>query len=484
MAVIDNRVTEEGDILIIKPEVPIVGIMALYQFVDTTENESETNYFLKEFRYSVDGGLTFSDWVKLSLINISAIQITQQSAFVIEYRYTRIGNAPEVKLAFEDILVSGEIEDLPYPIYQKTVFDKFFPVNDINIFGWAINVLEKLYVKGLILPDYIERANNNSNLEDEDFIVYWNSVTHYFAIIVYFARQFHNFDTNQYLLEAFLQSRDITTPIDKNIADLVYLYSNLIEEYKKRGTFQVIDRGEVDGELLRLIGNNINDEFIFATLQNFETGWCLGKSSPTWKGTENILNLIKFNSVVAESEVGTIDKIVISSKQSYEVSFKVKTSNLLARFTLGAKTWDKDNNALSLRNNYNDADSDYFIQAYELLFADTWCNVKGVIYPFTSDATESLSLNIGQGNNLRFREAANKVVPFLTITGVQPEEIEIEGVILRPVKLPFSRGQLGIKNIIYLNSINNNGSLSDKQIQQFISEKLISYDNVLKVNFI
>jgi anti-anti-sigma regulatory factor len=49
----------------------------------------------------------------------------------------------------------------------------------------------------------------------------------------------------------------------------------------------------IDGELLRLISYSEADDFMFALLQNFESGWCIGKSSPMWNNTENVLNLIK-----------------------------------------------------------------------------------------------------------------------------------------------------------------------------------------------
>lgn len=488
MAIIENRVTAEGDVLIIKPEVPIVGLMALYQFVDTTVGESATDYFLKEFRYSVDGGLTFGDWYELSLINISGVEIAQQSTFVIEYRYTRVGYAPEVELEFEDILVSGEIEELPYPVFDKTVFKKFFNVNDINVFGWAINVLEKLYVKGLILPDYIQRADNNSNLEDEDFIVYWNSITHFFAIIVYFARQFHNFESNELLLVEFLKSRDITISDNYDISELLYVYQNYVEEYRKRGTSQIIERSEtIDGELIRLTGSQIFEEFIFAVFQSHDTGWCVSKSSPTWKGTENILSLNKVEEeLVPDYLIGEIPaeahKITVSPKQAYEVSFRLFTTSPTLTFSFGVNCFDKDDNALTIKNNYNDAFTNNFASVESVGVTSEWVWIRGVIYPYDSIFDEVYGLNIGVGNNLKFLENVAKIQMFLEFSNVASGD-EIKDIVIRPAKLNFSRGQLGIKNIIYLNCVNNS-SKDDEQIIEFVKNKLIPYDNVLKANLL
>lgn len=488
MAIIENRVTAEGDVLIIKPEVPVVGLLALYQFVDTTVGESETDYFLKEFRYSVDGGLTFGDWLELSLINISGVEITQQSTFVIEYRYTRVGNAPEVELEFQDILVSGEVEELPYPVFDKTIFKKFFNVNDISVFGWAINVLEKLYVKGLILPDYIERADNNSNLEDEDFIVYWNSITHFFAIIVYFARQFHNFESNELLLVEFLKSRDITISDNYDISELLYVYQNYVEEYRKRGTNQIIERSEsINGELIRLTGSQIFEEFIFAVFQSHDTGWCISKSSPTWRGTENILSLNKLEEelvpdfLIGETPTEAI-KITISPKQAYEVSFRLKTSSPTLSFNFGVNCFDKDDNPLTIKNNYNEAFTNLFAEGLILGIVNEWVWIRGIIYPYDSTFDENFTLNTGHGNNLRFIQNVAKIQPYIDFSNVAAGD-EIDTFVLRPAKLNFSRGQLGIKNIIYLNCVNNS-SKDDSQVIEFVKNKLIPYDSVLKANLL
>lgn len=479
MAVIENRVTEEGDVLVIKPEVPIVGILALYQFVDTTQNESLTDYFRKEFRYSVNGGLTFSNWEELTLINIQNAVITRYDAFVIEYRYTRVGNTPEVELSFNDILVSGEINPLSYPIFDRTIFKKFFQINDIEIYWWAINVLEKLYTKGLILPDYIERANNQSNLEDEDFIVFWNSITHIYAIIVYFARQFHKFETNQILLEEFLSSKDLTQPIDGNIEDILYLFGNYVDEYKKRGTYRIIDRkgdgSGIDGELIRITGSQIYEEFIFGLFQNFETGWCVGKSSPTWKGTENTLNLIRPQIDDAENKVSPL--------QAYEISFKVKSSSTSSVIDFGVYCYTKDDVEVSPKHSFTNVDTNYFFQGVQLKVDNEEYLIRGVLYDYLPDNSNVHVTNIGEGNNLRMLPNISKIVAFVNIDGEPAGEL-IEDFIIRPAKLPFSIGQLGVKNILYLNCYNNNGDKTNEQIKQFISEKLIPYDNVLVANLL
>lgn len=89
-----------------------------------------------------------------------------------------------------------------YPAYSKSIFADFKPDND-EVLGWKQNVLQK--VKGnSILPHYIEKG--------KDFDIFWGWITHFFAIIVYFCRNFKKFFINyeEYLNEIreFMREKD------------------------------------------------------------------------------------------------------------------------------------------------------------------------------------------------------------------------------------------------------------------------------------
>lgn len=89
-----------------------------------------------------------------------------------------------------------------YPAYSKSIFADFKPDNE-EVLGWKQNVLQK--VKGnSILPHYIEKG--------KDFDVFWGWITHFFAIIVYFCRNFKKFFINyeEYLNEIgeFMREKD------------------------------------------------------------------------------------------------------------------------------------------------------------------------------------------------------------------------------------------------------------------------------------
>lgn len=528
MAIIDNRVTEEGDVLIIKTETPILGLIALTQFVDTTANESQTDYFKKEFRVSENGGLTFGDWIELTLLNIQSVVVDKYDAFVIEYRYTRIGNAPLVELEFHDILVSGTVESLPYPVFDKSYFSKFFNVNDINVFGWALNVLEKIYVKGLILPNFYERGSNQSGLEDEDFIAYWNSITHFFALIVYFARQFHDFDSNEILLLEFLRSKGILLPIDENMTDLLYIFQNYVTEFHKRGTLQIVDQKEngagVDGELIRLIDHKITEELLFALFENFNTGWCLGKSSPTWTGTEKIVNLIKgyeYSEVVEDlskyplynpSYISIVDeklsisntqpldedcgigevapftddyKITVDPDEAYEISFFVEMSAIESCLLFGVNCFDVSGNQVTPNKSTDNSPSNLFLENVSLNLANQEYWVRGILWNKNKSNGLNDTTTLGVGNNLIMHPLTNSIIPFVihNPTAVA-KTVTISKFRVRPVKFNFSRGQLGVKNIIYLLTKNNNGSYVESELKSIVENKLIPYNSFLKPNFI
>lgn len=171
-------------------------------------------------------------------------------------------------------------------IYNKTVFKRFFEENDPEVMKWAENVLEKITSPG-ILPVFIKK-------DGEDFKAYWETVCHIFALTVLYAKQYSEIDTNKILFELFIEGRGLVTDEVDSLEQMQYLFNNYVEEYRKRGTLDIINKeGTILGELLRLIQYKSEEEFIFALLQARDTGWMVGYSSPTWNRTDTVLNVTK-----------------------------------------------------------------------------------------------------------------------------------------------------------------------------------------------
>src|SRR5882672_3636678 len=153
MAIIENRSTEIGDVLYIRTEVPIIGLITLIDFLDTVSGETINRYFKKEFRYSRDG-VNFYPWLLLTTTNISTVIVDPTDTFIIEYRYSRIGTDTTGEIAFNDVTLQADFEPSSCgTLYQDSIFAQFFSCQNLEVLGWAINVLEKMYKKGIV-PTY------------------------------------------------------------------------------------------------------------------------------------------------------------------------------------------------------------------------------------------------------------------------------------------------------------------------------------------
>jgi hypothetical protein len=537
MAIIENRSTEIGDVIRIKTEVPVIGLLFLDTFTDSTEGESPSAFFYKQFRYSNDAGLNFTAWQDLNTINIQDVQVEKKDQFIIEYRYESVGTMVGSDLVFNSITVSGDFENLDYPIYDSTLYKQFFDVNDINVLGWALNVLEKLYRNG-ILPEYLQRNDDSmDNTEDKDFITYWSSITHFFALIVYYYRQYQNIIGNKQLIKEFLASKDIVIPVDENLTDLSYLLYNYIDEYRKRGTERIYyKKGEnneqIDGELLRSIGFTEPDEFILGLLENSKIGWCIGVSSPTWTETTGCTNLIKgyeytksfvgltkypiiapqfvsisedisvgedvmvitghadFLTDIGVSVVSGIDEqdklIKVSPKLDYEVSFRIKKGNTNNdNLYFGAKVYDKDFNLISTTSvTTGNVTNSFFstIKTNRLPIENQYYWYRGVLFNSEKTQDGSLKLNFEDGQGLILPEEAVYISPDILVTGNVGSfsPVSIYDIKVRPLNLPFSQGQIGIKNVI-TGYLLNKGELSFEKLKEFIQNKLIPYNSFLKI---
>lgn len=470
MAIVQNKATEIGDVLIIQVEVPILGLVFLSSYIDQTVGETAVRYFNKKFRYSVDG-ITFSDWLDLTNENIQLVDVEPTNTFRIEYRYQRTGSDITGDLQFNEVTVSGEYQALVNPeVYNRSIFSSFFDFYDIDLLNWALNVLEKIYKS--IVPKYIERGvNDNINWEDKDFIDFWRSVTHFFAILVRFARLFENISSNKTLLLEYLRSHDLYVCDETDLVDLIYIMNNIFDEIRQRGTIQIslsknqIDDSsdisfsdsssslstvsvskEVNGELLRLICYKTTDEFIFAPIQYI--GWIVDKCSPLYRGTNFAYSLIKgyelsqdFNDLSKypindlnyctlknndSKMVLSIDgvpngldiglksslltfPIIVDSSIAYEITFWIKQVNIEDTLTFGCNAFDKDGNQINLQSIVTGLNENKFFSEKGLNINNQWYFVRGIIFNKDQDLLTSSQalLDLGFGQHLRFNNLEN-----------------------------------------------------------------------------
>lgn len=522
MAIINNISSEIGDIIRIQTTVPAVGIFTLNTFTDTTFNETGTRYFDKYFRYSNDGGLNFSAWTELTTINIQDIEVRRKDIFVIEYRYTRAGSDAAGSIGVNSVTVSGESEPLESPNFTRQFFFRFFDVNDVNVLGWALNVLEKLYKRGII-PDYVTRSDDeyNPSTADEDFLAYWGTITHFFAIFVYYARQFENITTTPELIYQFLDNLGVF--LNTNITDthLTYLMQNYIAEFEKRGTDKIVDRGNEntpDGELLRMITFVAPDEFMLALLEPHTTGWCISKSSPTFNYTRHCRNMVKGYEVtdgftdldnyptsnianitltddyievepIQNDKVGIYpenyigDLIEIDDLVDYEIVVRVKQSVLHDELNFGILAYNDIGTEVTLLTLEDLSSKNMFFESKAVHKTDTEYEIRGILHKKTFDSTgiytENFILNIGYGYDLMF-DSSFKTRYILPVFYVQASDTNTDIVTvidfkIRSMKFNFTLGRIGFKNIMYM-LYRNNSTYTRQDIYNNTRNKLLPYN--------
>ena len=231
--IIDNKVTEIGDELTIIGNVPIVGLIQLTSYTDTTVGETEDRYFDRKFKYSIDG-INYSDFISLTEANILNIQVSPKDTFYIVYLYTRQGTDSTGELELLDISLKGQYVDFECgETFTKSVFYEYINCPDEEVLGWCVNVSEKLYKN--IVPKYITRGETNSTEEDRDFIDLWRSITCFFAMIVIYSRRVvENFTSYPKILLAYIRQRNIIARDSEEVEDIQYLKSNYYDEIRKK----------------------------------------------------------------------------------------------------------------------------------------------------------------------------------------------------------------------------------------------------------
>jgi hypothetical protein len=301
--IIENRSTEIGDVIYIQTETPLIGLVALFSFIDVVVGESTNKVFDKTFRYSVDG-INWSAFIALTNTNVSNVQVQVNDTFYAEYKYERVGTDPSGDLEFDSVTLIGDfITPSNGPAYSASNFVNYFNFNNICSIAWSVNVLDKLYNKGII-PNYIERGLSGDNTTDRDFIDFWRAVTHYFALYVCLARQFQFYYQNRDLLLEYVKQRGLIVCDDISYIDLMYLMEFHYDEIRQRGTRQVFEQKatdtsvtgskQVDGEYMRMICFDNRDEFIRNLNRNEHIGWNIGNSSPMYKGLQGVLGVNKY----------------------------------------------------------------------------------------------------------------------------------------------------------------------------------------------
>lgn len=404
-------------------------------------------------------------------------------------------------------------------IYNKTVFKRFFEENDPAVMEWAENVLEKVSSPG-ILPTFIKK-------DGEDFKAYWETVCHIFALVVLYAKQYNEIDTNKILFELFIENRGLVTDEVNTLEQMKYLFNNYVKEYRKRGTLDIVNKeGAILGELLRLIRYKTEDEFIFALLMSRDTGWTMGHSSPTWNRTDTVLNVTKGyettesvkdlnayplvnptgvvivddidnngtpiqvmtfvgNALVGiSSEIDKTKLLPISENLSYQISFKVKTSSTSNQnLKFGVEVFNEAVQPMICKESYGSAESNNFVSGskgiLELPVAGVYYECRAILSRKNRAYAKQLELNFSKGRGLQMKDG----MKFLSLSLTQDRSnssalVYIYDIKIKPLFLPFYQGNLGEKDVIAAYYLNNSLT-SEEGVKGFTEDYLVTYKNIM-----
>lgn len=433
------------------------------------------------------------------------------------------------------------------PIYEKSVFAKYFASDDAEAVAWADNVLAKLVAKGIV-PNYIERDGEGI---DTDFEVIYKPVTLFFAYLVRLAREFRDFKDNATLGDQYLLNKSVFMCGDETLNQILYLIRNLLRVRAERGTVKMFEKSSdlnvPDGEMLRMLCWDSTLFFKLGVAQSKMNSWNVGNSSPLFRGctgrydlnvgyeyTESIKDLLKYplinenyvylstyqskecleiRNVPAATVSGIGDnvsdkRIVVTPELNFEITFYVAQDTTLENITFGCLAFNASGNSVPLQNIVTGGDSNFFFETRRLNQPGKFYMVRGILYNKDADLLSSTNgkLNIGFGHNLRMTEDVVSIIPYIVFDNVPGDDVDAEvdnfpggaenevgydsvpsmfiwNLKVTPCSLFYERSYLNNKNFIDILAVNKNGRYTDQQVIEIFRDKFIPYNTSFNVTF-
>lgn len=287
--IIETRQNDNGEYKIVNPQFEFGGVI------------SENAYITIYFR-TVSNSTIYSDW---SLVGKQRVAVKQHT---FEYLVKR-GQILQIKFVRSKDEVEGAIEFVKFHTDAGTYklvgretptldSSMFAGVNaDQSIINLENNLFKKLYYRGIV-PNYIKRSDNRSLSEDGDYISLFSAIARFFALIIKFFKRWENLVNDEEMLKELLRNYGIKFNESKvTMSELKHLTKNIYNEFSKRGTKEMFlfagdtrsdgTTADVDGEFIRLIQAKSYTELLIENIPKTEMGWCLGKSSPMYRGLSN-----------------------------------------------------------------------------------------------------------------------------------------------------------------------------------------------------
>ena len=312
--IIETRQNDNGEYKIVNPQFEFGGVI------------SETA-FISIYLRTVSNGTIYSDW---QLIGRQRVAVKKH---LIEYVIKK-GQVLQIKFVRSKDEVAGLIEFVKFYTYEGTYTlvgretptldaSMFSAVNsDHSIVNLENNIFKKLYYRGII-PNYIKRSDNRSLSEDGDYIALFSAISRFFALIIKFFKRWEKLVDDEEMLKEILRNHGIQFDESRiTMFELKHITQNIYNEFSKRGTKEMFlfagdTRSDgtivdIDGEFMRMIRAKRYTELLVENIPKTEMGWCLGKSSPMYRGlSNNCYDLNKFGA----------NKMLYSNLDEYKSKF-------------------------------------------------------------------------------------------------------------------------------------------------------------------
>jgi hypothetical protein len=533
----DNILSIVGDSILIevKPKANgIISNISSYKFNFDNEDVRDINFFYRIRQEDI----FYTDWQEInsSGSDLSSIKITQDSE--LQFRFVRVSKTYVLAdISFLNLTLDGDYitHIIKSPVLNSSIFKSIAWEDDTE--SLSRNLFKKLYYRGII-PNYIKRGDNIDRNEDEDYVILFSSIAKFFATIIEFLKRFENIDSNIDLLQEYVEQKGLFFNRGKATLDeLQYLAKNYYHELSKRGTEMIMFRKghilndsketNIDGEFIRLIQSTVNNELLYELIPSCNVGWCLGYSSPMYKGTnskdinlnktpentEDFKDISKYrtfgnvslqtdsnktflrignNSGLGSNDNSDEKSCVVSSRMDYEISFSFRTSSNNGNISFSVKGFDNLGNILndSFIHSDNGEITNYFVQNLSLshFVINKWYCVKCIVHCYFSQNKYNDVLNIGFGNNLYFNNPfTRKIIP--TIETDSQSTIDIWNYKIRPlargtniiplrnkqINNAFSIGFLQSNRIFHVFFENKNKSQSKSDITDLIERYLLPF---------
>ena len=114
MAVNGQTTNANGDAILISISEPYLNVVEVIGYEDVVEGESTGCFYEKFFRWGTDG-VSYSDWIPLTNLNLEGLLLDPSKPFWIQYKYEQVGDCTLefVSIALELLSDGGVIEFVP-----------------------------------------------------------------------------------------------------------------------------------------------------------------------------------------------------------------------------------------------------------------------------------------------------------------------------------------------------------------------------------